>query len=255
MLFHRATMIMLSGLAAFAAPALAQDAAEVQRAERLGAELVRLDKAILAAEAAGENLRAFRRDDRIAGWVATARGDGYLIRFVRSARDGELVARYQVPVSRSGQVLGEMERIEDLPLDLREVAQFRARQRAEATSHDTCSTSYETLVLPGDNGGWHAYLLPRGAFSDVLLLGGSYRADVSGDGNTVTGFGPLASGCAVLPNPEQDAALRFDDPAGGAINELHVYVGAQAGKPLYVTTGGRSWLVNEGRIQALAGSP
>lgn len=244
--------IILVALGLLASPAKAQDAAALRQAESRGAELLALDRAILAARVAGEEVRAFRRDDEIAGWVARARGDGYEIVFVHIERGDVPVVRYRVVVSGTGQVIGEMEKIDSLPLDLREAAQFRAGERAEATPHQSCSETYETLVLAEPNGAWTAYLLPRSAFSDVLLLGGSYRARVSGDGNTVTEFGPLASGCSVLPNPADATALRFDDPTGGAVNELHVYTAARAGKPLYVNTGGASWVIDDGRIQQTA---
>lgn len=247
--------IILFSLGLLAAPARAQDAAALRQAESRASELLALDRAILSARVAGEEVRAFRRDDEVAGWISTARGDGYLISFVRIGRDDVPVVRYRAAVSNNGQMIGEMEKVDDLPLEGRELAQFRARQRAEATAHDTCSTTYETLVLPEPNGAWAVYLLPRSAFGDVLLLGGSYRAQVAGDGSMVTEFGPLASGCSVLPNPADAAALRFDDLAGGAINELHVYTAARAGKPLYVNTGGASWVIDGGRIQTAPATP
>lgn len=249
------TGMVFIALGLVAVSAQAQDAATLQQAERRGAELFDLERVIEAARAAGEDVRAYRRDDEIAGWVATRSGDIYQITFIRLRRGGEPVGRYRISVNRTGQALGGMERLDDLPLDAREAAQFRARQNAEATPYNACSASYETLVFPDASGGWSAYLMPHAAFSDVLLLGGTYRAQVSGDGNTVTSFGPLASGCAVLQNPADADALRFDDPAGGEINELHAYIGGRAGKPLYVNTGGKSWLVNAGRIQTVPESP
>ncbi len=245
------TGMVFIALGMVAVSAQAQDAAALQQAERRGAELLELDRVIQAARAAGEDVRAFRRDDDVAGWVATRSGDAYRITFIRLQRNGEPVGRYRVTVSRTGQALGEMERLDDLPLDAREAAQFRARVRAEATPHSACSTTYETLVLPEASGAWSAYLMPRAAFSDVLLLGGSYRAEVSADGHTAVSFAVLASGCTVLPNPGDADALRFDDPEGRGINELHAYAAALAGKPLYVNAGGTSWLVNAGRIQAV----
>lgn len=238
-----------------AGSARAQDAATLQAAEQRGAALFDLDRVIQAARVAGEDVRAYRRDDEIAGWIASQQGDIYQVTFIRLQRDDEPVGRYRVSVSRSGQALGEMERLDDLPLDAREAAQFRARLRAEAATYNACSTTYETLVFPDASGGWSAYLMPHAAFSDVLLLGGSYRAQVSGDGSTVENFAALASGCAVLQNPADADALRFDDPQGSGINELHAYIANRAGKPLYVNAGGKSWLVNAGRIQAVPDAP
>ncbi len=252
---YRSKGFFFIALGLIASGVQAQDAAALQQAQRRGTELFELDQAILAARQAGEEMRAFRRDEDIKGWIADTRGEAYLITFVRAGRDDAPVGRYRIAVGRTGKALGEMEKLDDLPLDLREVSQFRARLKAEGTAHEACSATYETLVLPEVSGEWSAYLMPRGAFSDVLLLGGSYRAQVSGDGNTVIAFQALASGCSVLPNPAEAEALRFDDPAGGAVNELHAYIGKLAGKPLYVNSGGGSWVISGGSIQSAPSTP
>lgn len=251
--------IAASVLALCALSAQAQDEAALRAAERLGAELFELDRAVQAAEAAGQEWRAFRRDSDVQGWVAERRGDGsYAITFVGTSRAGERVGLYRASVSRSGTMQGEMERLDQVPLDSRLVVQFAARQRAAEIERVDCSSTYETVVLPDTiqgAPGWRAYLLPRAAFPDVHLLGGTYRADLSGQGDAVRFFQPLASGCTVLQNVADAPALQLVDEQASAPNELHVYVSRQAGKPLYVVGGGRTWLVQDGRIRAVEGVP
>lgn len=246
-------------LALWALSAQAQDEAALRDAERLGAELFELDRAVQAVQAAGQEWRAFRRDSDIEGWVADRRGDGtHTITFVGTSRSGDLQGLYRASVSRSGQVQGEIERLDRVPLESRMVAQYAARQRAAAVQHTPCSSTYETVVLPDTiqgAPGWRAYLVPRAAFEDVRLLGGTYRADVSGQGDTVRFFQPLASGCTVLQNVANAPALQLVDEGVTVPNELHVYISRQIGKPLYVVGGGKTWLIQEGRIRAVEGVP
>ena len=248
-------------LVLWALSAQAQDEVAWREAERLGTALFELDRAVLAAEAAGEEWRAFRRDDDVEGWVAERGSDGsHAITFVGTNRAGEVVGLYRASVSRSGSLQGEMEKLDDeIPLGSRLVAQYAARQRAAGVERVACSSTYEIAVLPDTiqgEAGWRAYLLPRAAFPDVHLLGGTYRADVSAQGSAVRFFQPLASGCTVLQNLADAPALQLVDEQATAPNELHVYTNRRIGKPLYVVGGGgRTWLIQEGRIRAVEGVP
>ena len=242
-------------LALWALSAQAQDEAALRQAERLGAELFELDRAVRAAEAAGEEWRAFRRDDDVEGWVAERRNDGsHAITFVGTNRAGEPMGLYSASVNRSGSVQGEMQRLNEAPLGSRLATQFAARRRAAGIERTACSSTYEIMVLPDtiqNEQGWRAYLLPRAAFPDVYLLGGTYRADVSGQGSAVRFLQPLAAGCTVLQNVADAAALQLIDEQATAPNELHVYISQLSGKPLYVTAGTRQWLIQDGRIRAV----
>ena len=236
----------------------AQDEEALGQAERLGTELFELDRAVQAAYAAGQEWRAFRRDDGVEGWVAERRGDGsHAITFVGRNRDDEHVALYHASVGRSGSLQGEMERLDKVPLSGRLAAQYAARQRAAGIQRSECSSTYETVVMPGTiqgAPGWHAYLLPRAAFPDVHLLGGTFRADISERGDAVRFMQPLAAGCSVLQNIADAPALQFADEQASAPNELHVYISRRVGKPLYVQAGdsGQTWLIQDGRIRAVA---
>lgn len=252
--------IAASVLALWALSAQAQDEAALREAERLGAELFELDRAVRMAEIAGGEWRAFRRDDDVEGWVAERRSDGsYAITFVGTSRAGEPMGLYYVSVGRSGGVQGEMQRLDEAPLGSRLAAQFAARRRAAGIERTACSSTYEIVVLPDtiqNEQGWRAYLLPRSAFPDVYLLGGTYRADVSEQGSAVRFLQPLAAGCTVLQNVANAAALQFVDEQATAPNELHVYVSRLVGKPLYVVGGGgKTWLIQDGQIRAVESVP
>lgn len=248
------TAIIAAAIGLVALPVIAQEDATLREAERFGQYLFELDRAVQAAETAGDDMRSFRRDKDIVGWVADLQGDTYWLTFVGFSRSREPVALYQIPVGRSGQVLDKMQRLDKDWLDPSLTAQFAARQRASNVEHSTCSNDYETIVMRDTVSGapgWRAWLLPRSAFPDVFLMGGTYRADMSERGDVVQHFMPLAEGCSILQNPADADALRFEDEQGAGPNELHVYINRVAGKPLYVGSGGRSWLIENGRIRAL----
>ena len=237
------------------APAKAQDEAALRMVEQVGASLYQVDRALRAAAKEGERSRAFRRDERVQGWVADVQPDAIRITYVGS-EGGAPVGLYRVAVDRSGKVLAALERIDPAPLDGRLAMQHAIGRKAREVERTECSNEVETLVLPAGDG-WHAYVLPRAAFPDVYLLGGSYRVELSASGGAVTGMQPLASECVILQNKPTSGALLFAEDRGTMPNELHVYISRLAGKPLYVTTtpNGRTWLIQDGRIQSVQGIP
>lgn len=232
----------------------AQDASTLRQIEQRGKALLELDKVAQAALLVAEETRSFRRDDDILGWVWEPRGGAYSLTFTGQNSDNQVIGRFRIPMSSSGQSLDKLEKLERLPVTPDLAAQFRARQRAERVEHPECSTTYDTLVLPGDDGRWHAYLMPRSAFPDVHLLGGTLRVDISADGNTVQQVLPLAADCALLQDSADAPALQVTDAGAAHPNELHVYVAQTLGKPLYVTTtaNDRTWLIQNGQISEVA---
>ena len=237
-----------------AAAAQAQDASTLRQAEQRGKALLELDRVAQAALVEAEKTRSFRRDDDVLGWVWEPRGSAYTLTFVGQNSDNEVVGRFRIAMSSSGQPLDELERLERMPVPPRLAAQFHARQRAERVDHPECSTTYDTLVLPGDDGRWHAYLMPRSAFPDVHLLGGTLRIDISADGNAVQQVLPLAADCALLQDSADVPALQVTDAGAAHPNELHVYVAQTLGKPLYVTTTANdgTWLIQNGQVSEVA---
>ena len=250
----------LFGLAMTAMSAAAQDDAALRKVEQLGAQLYVFDRAARIADAQGQKQRGFRRDEDVAGWVAEARADGIWITFVGRPEDGGLVSLYRIGIDSSGKELEGLRRVDPEPVGTRLTAQFHARQRAAGVERMQCSNTEETLVLPGEgagNAGWYAYVLPRAAFPDVFLLGGSVRVDVAAPGDTVLGVQPLASDCVVLQNTPKSRELLFAEDRASTPNELHVYLSLLARKPLYVTTtvNGLTWLIQDGHIRPVAGIP
>ena len=237
------------------ASAQTQNEAAWRRSEQIGAQLYELDQAAQAAYKAGEELRAFRRDDKILDWVSERSGGNYRIIFVGEARDGTPVALYQVEVSASGALMDEMRRLDKSPLQDRLAAQYAAGKNAAAIEHESCSNEYQTFVLPNADGGqqgWSAYLLPRSSYADVIMFGGSYRMDMTANGDRVQAFSALAAdGCSVLSNPVDAEALQQDGAQRSGPNELHVYLSLQAGKPLYVISEDHTWLIQNGRIRLM----
>ena len=237
-----------------ATAAQAQDASALRQIEQRGKTLLELDRVAQAALAEAGETRSFRRDDDVLGWVWEPRGSAYTITFVGLDSDNAVIGRFRIVMSSSGQPLEELERLERLPVAPRLAGQFLARQRAERIEHPECSTTYDTFVLPGEDGRWHVYLMPRSAFPDVHLLGGTLRVDVSADGNTVQQALPLAADCTLLQDSPDVPALQTTHADAAHPNELHVYVAQALGKPLYVTTTAnqRTWLIDKGRISEVA---
>ncbi len=237
------------------ASAQAQDEASWRRSEQIGAQLHELDQVVQAAYKAGEELRAFRRDDKILDWVSERSGGDYRITFVGEARDGTPIALYQVEVSASGAVLDQMRRIDKSPLQDRLAAQYEAGKNAAAVERESCSNDNQSFVLPnvaGGQQGWSVYLLPRSSYDDVIMFGGSYRMDMSAYGDTVQAFSALAAdGCSVLSNPVDAEALQQNGAQRSGPNELHVYLSLKAGKPLYVISEDHTWLIQNGRIRLM----
>ncbi len=254
-----AALLVAALLGAVASPAQGQVDATLRRAERSGAQLHELERVFTAAKAAGEEMRAFRRSDRITAWVADRRDGGYRVIFAGEDRQGRPIGLFQVTVAASGDVTQDIHKLDKEPLDGALAAQYFARRLAENTEHAACSTTYMTLALAADEPGatgWQVYLLPTSSFSDVLMVGGSYRMEVSAAGDTVRASQALGgAGCAVLQNPADAAVLQVDAGLGAGPNELHVYLALQARKPLYVVSGDRTWLVRDGRIQLAAPRP
>lgn len=237
-------------------PALAQDDdAALRQAEQTGAQLFELERVWLAAEAAGEEVRAFRRNDGIIDWVVERSGNDYTLVFVGETRRGQPVGLFQVRMGRNGAVLGEFERLDRLELEGARLAQYRALRLAAEAPHATCSTTYATLALgDGSASPWRIYLLPQSSFADVLLIGGSYRARVAPRGDALQAFEPLAgNGCGILQNPADAEVLQLVDGLHAGPSELHVYLSLLAGKPMYVVSGDRTWLIQAGQIHPVPG--
>lgn len=235
--------------------AQAQDASDWPRAERIGAQLYELDRVARSAHEAGEDLRAFRRDEKILGWVFERSVGDYRITFVGEARDGTPIALYQVQVDASGNVLDKMRKLDKSPLSSRLAAQYEAGKNAALVDYESCSAEYQTLALQdagGSQQGWQTYLLPRSSYADVIIFGGSYLVDMTASGaqaRTVTAL--AAEGCSVLSNPAGAAALQQDGAPDTGPNELHVFLSLQAGKPLYVVSEDHTWLIQDGRIRLM----
>lgn len=246
--------VILGGWLAIA-PVKAQEDTELRMAEQLGASLYQIDRALQVAASEGERSRAFRRDQRVQSRVADLRPDAIQVTYVGS-EDGAPVALYRVTVDYSGKVLVPLERLDPVPLDGQLAVQHAIVRKAREAERTECSSAVETLVVPVD-GGWRAYVLPRAAFPDVYLLGGSYRVQFSAPGGAMAEVQALASECVILQNKPGSGDLLFAEDRRTVPNELHVYISRLAGKPLYVTTtpNGRTWLIRNGRIQDIPSIP
>ncbi|MCX7564126.1 hypothetical protein OS176_11405 [Xanthomonadaceae bacterium XH05] len=243
------------GISLAVAPVRAQDDMALRTAEQVGTTLYQIDRAARIAAKEGERSRVFRRDDRVQGWVAEVLPDAIRIIYVGSG-NGVPVGLYRVAVDRAGKVVDGIERLDAEPLPAQLAVQHIVGGRARGVERTICSNEVETVVLPQAEA-WRAYVLPRAAFPDVYLLGGSYRLGFSGSGEGPTAVEALASECVIVQNRPGSGALLFAEDQALHPNELHVYINRLAGKPLYVTTtpNGRTWLIQDGRIHSVEAVP
>ncbi len=237
------------------AVAHAQAPNELERAERVGQQLYQLDRALNAANTAGQDLRAFRRSDEITGWVSGRREGDTWLTFVGESKKQGPIGLYQVAITASGTPVGEMQRLDEEPLSGDLLVQYNARKLAEALPRTQCATQTDILLIPdvaSSGSVWQAYVLPHSAFGDVLMLGGSLRVTVAADGTRVDASTALGGdACTVVQNPADAPSLQVSEGGSAGPNEVHVYLSLRAGKPLYVIDGERRWLVQDGHIRSL----
>lgn len=232
--------------------AQAQDETALRQAEQRGLALFDLQRATQAALDAGHELRRFqRKQNELAGWVAESHAGITQVTFFERTRKGRLRGLFQIALDQATAEPREVMRsLDEQPLNPALSAQAEARLQAEAEHFTRCAAQYEVLPMPATDGGWQVYLLPRPAFDDVHIFGGSHRIDFDAQG-TATPIRSLSAECHVLQDNPDAEALAFEETQGEQPNELHVLIAQRIGKPLYITTtqNGQTWLIENARIQ------
>lgn len=225
-----------------------QEAAALQGAEAAGLAIYRHDQAAAVASDAGLKVRAFKKDQRVAGWITEERDGQIVVTFI----DQTPAALYRVTVGADGKA-GKLETLEaPTPLSAYESGAATARTVAVAAGFQPCAQSYNSVVLPGtDPAGapWVVYLLPGTTDPKVVPLGGSYRFDIK-DGKVAAQHAYTRS-CIKLDNDPRSVAMMVTHLMDPLPTDVHVFLNLWARKALYVMTpsNGVLWSVENGKIR------
>lgn len=225
--------------------------ASLQRAERMGRLLYRLDRAAALATDLFLKMPAFQQEHRVEGWITLAHGDDIQVTFV----DASPAALYRVTLSPADEVVGQAE-VLDVPgaLSPAELGAARARALAMREQFEHCAERYNTVVIPSEQGegdGWSVYLLPGTTQRGIVPLGGSYRIDVRRD--AIVSRRAYTKSCIVLESGSRQspaaimAVTHLLDPVP---TEVHVFWSLWADAPMYVgtTENKMTWLIEAGVI-------
>lgn len=239
-------------LALIAAPAFAADAGEaaaIALAGKRGQLLYAFDQAAwISTDAMVEKLPEADRP-RIRGWVEEATEAGLKVTYYDD-RAGEPQAVYVATV-RAGKLVsdhlvaaGEDGRLSPLALRL-----YGARRAAADAERLICSEERpNTVVLPPETaGGPMAVYLLNPMTDAVIPFGGHSRIEVGADGKP----GPahdFTKGCIDFEADKIPTALVVSHLLDPTPTEIHVFMSLTLGKPVYVATGQRLWVVEGANI-------
>lgn len=223
-----------------------QEAAALKAAEATGLAIYRHDYAAAVATDAIE-LRQFKKDKRVRGWVTEEQQDGIVVTFI----DQTPAALYRISVSKEG-VAGPVAALEEpAPLTVYEFGAATARAVALASKFEPCSENYNSVVLPsaGAHGAnWVVYLLPGTTKHNVVPVGGTYRMEVNG--SKVISQRGFTRTCIALQADPEAVGLMITHLLDPIPTEAHVFWSMWAKKPIYVATPpeGTIWIVDGDKI-------
>lgn len=220
-------------------------------AELVGVVILRHDHAAAVATDAARELKAFRRDARLGGWITEAHDGGIAVTFI--SKDAAPQALYRILVSDEGKMVGDVQALPSpTALTPNEAAAASARNTAFGSDFAACSRTYNTVVLPApenSDAGWTVYLLPGTTKQGHVPIGGSYRFDLDASGTKVIRHRGFTRTCIALENPKQAEAMMITHLLDTVPTEIHVYWSLWARKPMYVMTSpGSIWKIEDGRI-------
>jgi len=193
--------------------------------------------------------------ERLVGW-ATSEMEGGDIRvtYVSLSEDKTPYAAFSAVASLDGEVRGAADvRDPPRPLAGRELAQYRARMLAMTSGVEMCSSRYNTVAMPEENGDWMIYLLRTTLDADAIPAGIHYRFRISASGNEILEQRRYTNACMLLPKASPPALTIITHHLDPHPTEVHLYLTLSTEQTLLVMTGDDSgpqsiWAVGEGRI-------
>ena len=227
--------------------------AVIEDIEQTGKKIFVLDTAArVATDALGE-IRGFRKDPRLKGWITEESAEGVLVSFVGSKGEANVAILYRALVSMHGQLKGMPESLK-VPQSLtdEQMSQFRARQLGLSSVEKPCSKSYNSVVLPrsSPDSNWVVYALPGTKKTDVVPVGGSYRIETDSTGAFVVSSRGFAKSCIELVVRPDAVALSLTHLLDPSPTEIHVFLNLLSGSRFFIiTVNNRAlWGIAKGRV-------
>lgn len=224
-----------------------REATALRSAEATGLAIYRHDQAAAVATDAALELRAFKKDKRIKGWITEEQQGQIVVSFM----DQTPSVLYRVAVSNG--VAGPVTTVETpAPLTAYESGAAVARAAALASKFQPCSKSYNSVVLPSGDASeskWSVFLIPGTTRSTVVPIGGTYRIEVSG--SNVVSQRAFTRTCIALQTDPRTVGLMITHLLDATPTEAHVFWSMWAHKPMYVATppNGTIWAIEGGKIK------
>lgn len=223
--------------------------------ERLGRAIHRRD--VAAARATDALLEEVRDPGaaKVVGWLVEEDGSDDRVRFLRDLGSGP-EAGFDVAVPRRGAPKVATPADRRLTPDQR--AAFAAVQTASRNTPRVCRPRYNSVVMKDvDGDGWLVWLLAPSPAAGAVPVGGHYRFTISADGGEVESRDALSTSCLTV-DPRQGVP-KGATPVGVVAShvvsptpvETHVFLQLLYGLPMYVSAGGTTWTIDDGRIARL----
>jgi hypothetical protein len=230
----------------------AEEQSAATEAERTGRAMFLHDRAAWVATDA--MLAAYPKAPETAGgggWITEESGADIIVTFYNRTP----AAVYRITVAENGKVTGKVEEY-TAPVALTpfEAGAAAAREVLSTASFDTCSKTYNTVVLPAADkqaGHWRGYLLPGTTVRGLVPIGGAHRFNI--EGSAITARRSFTKSCLNLQDSANTKALYVTHLLDPTPTELHVFISLQTRKPLMMRTmsNGTAWLIAGGKISVM----
>lgn len=249
-------VIMAFGVRAEEIPAVLTPSDEeqiaIREAEAIGSRIFAHDMAATVATDALMNVRGFKRNRKVQGWITEERGEAVRVTFIGGKKGDPLAALYRVMVSPDGRVEGEALALKPPEhLSAFEAAAAKARSLAASSAFEPCSKKYNSVVLPQgeDLTKWIVYMLPGTTNKSIVPLGGSYRFDVNVESESFRSR-PYTKTCIQLDSPPEAVALMTSHLLDPVPTEVHVFWSIWSKKPMYIVTieNGSMWSIEGAKV-------
>lgn len=224
----------------------------ISAAESAGKNIFVHDRAAAVTTDALMQLREFRKDKRVAGWITEEKDGNISVTFVGPRDTPTKHALYRAAVTTGGLIIGTPVALATPEaLTAFEAGAFAARSVAFASGFSPCASTYNSVVLPANDtplSGWLVYLLPGTTKQNVVPLGGTYRLEIGPEGTSVLTQRGFTRTCIQLGSEPGVVAMMVTHLLDPVPTEAHVFWSLWAAKPMYVSTSGGLWKIENGKV-------
>jgi hypothetical protein len=238
----------------------------VERANRIGWQIYLHDFAAARATDALFEHKALPADTRVRGWLTetleAGEDAGIDVTFI-GEEAGKALALYRVEVAAGDRPIEYQALTPAAPLTDVQAAAWKARATAEQAlgkRTDLCGERYNPVVLPANTpgiDGIRVYMLAATTQPDLMVAGGHFLYEFTSDGARLKSERAFTRACIDMPIKEDPAkgklqALTLTHLLDPTPTEIHVFLGRNYGKSLYLATtqNAMMWIIMDGRIIA-----